>query len=203
EQMVAGRPLFYATAMPFNGYGQGCLVEQNMGRPTKIEGNPRHPSTLGGTDVFMQSAPLQLCDPDRGKFGYPMYLGNVSTWGDFAKTIRGLEKLRVRILTETVTSPTLAAQIRDLQKLNPQLKWHAWQPFNRDNSRAGAQAALGRDVQVVYDFSKARRILSLDADFFSEGPGNLRYAQQWASARRVKWKDAEIQSHHVSSRSAS
>src|SRR5262245_35159714 len=47
EELVLGKPLFYATAMPMNGAGIGVLVESHEGRPTKIEGNPDHPTSLG------------------------------------------------------------------------------------------------------------------------------------------------------------
>src|SRR5277367_6124494 len=67
EEIVAGKPLFYATSMPLAGVAAGLLVESHMGRPTKIEGNPEHPGSLGGTDVFAQAATLGMYDPDRSQ----------------------------------------------------------------------------------------------------------------------------------------
>ena len=67
EEIVPGKPLFYATAMPLGGFAQGVLVESHQGRPTKIEGNPDHPASLGSTDVFAQASILTLYDPDRSQ----------------------------------------------------------------------------------------------------------------------------------------
>ena len=52
EDIVPGRPLFFASAIPLAGYAQPVLVESHMGRPTKIEGNPDHPASLGATDAI-------------------------------------------------------------------------------------------------------------------------------------------------------
>ena len=81
EEIVAGKPLFYATSMPLAGVGAGLLVESHMGRPTKIEGNPEHPGSLGGTDVFAQAATLGLYDPDRSQT--VVHEGRISSWGAF------------------------------------------------------------------------------------------------------------------------
>ena len=91
----------------------------------------------------------------------------------------------LRFLTETITSPTLAAQMKGILAAFPQAKWHQYEPANRDNARAGAVLAFGQPVNTIYDFSKAERILSLDADFLSALPGNLRYARDFAARRRI------------------
>ena len=86
EQLVPGRLLFFATAASHDGYARGILVESHEGRPTKIEGNPDHPASLGGTDVFGQAHVLGLYDPDRSKA--VQYLGQLRTWGDFRSALR-------------------------------------------------------------------------------------------------------------------
>ena len=65
EELEPGKPLFFATAMTLAGSAIGLLVESHEGRPTKIEGNPDHPASLGATDVFSQASLLTLYDPDR------------------------------------------------------------------------------------------------------------------------------------------
>jgi Fe-S-cluster-containing dehydrogenase component len=191
EDLVPGRPSFYATAMSIGGYALGLLVESHEGRPTKIEGNPNHQASLGGTDVFAQASILDLYDPDRSQT--PLYLGEIRTWGDFLTDLRGpLTKQRVnkgaglRILSETVSSPTLGDQLKKLLIDFPQAKWHQYEPINRDNSLAGAQMALGRFAETTYHFDKANIVLSLDSDFLSSGPGSTRYARDFISKRRVR-----------------
>src|SRR5690242_1345309 len=86
EEIIPGKPLFYATAMPQSGLGMGLLVESHMGRPTKIEGNPDHPASLGATDVFAQAAILGLYDPDRSQT--VLESGRISSWELFAAALR-------------------------------------------------------------------------------------------------------------------
>ncbi len=205
EQLVPGKALQYASAMPLAGYGKGVIVDQQMGRAIKVEGNPKHPSTLGGTDVFMQAGPLALCDPDRSQVA--VNRGNVATWSgfenDFRATVQqfgGNQKVRIRLLTEPVTSPTLFARIQRLRSTYKNLRWHQWSPFARDNAGAGIRAALGRDANVVYDFSKATRILSLDSNFLTDDPGSLRYAAQFIRRRTPRWKPDDLTAHHESAR---
>src|SRR6185369_1783142 len=195
EEEVPGKGLFFATAYSLSGVATPLLVRSNEGRPTKIEGNPDHPSNSGcsSTDIFSQASLLTLYDPDRSQT--PLSLGETRACTSFVAEIRGLIEKEgdglkakrgagLRILTETITSPSLAAQLKQIQTDFPEAKWHQYEPVNRDNARAGAIMAFGQDVQTTYDFSKADRILSLGADFLNGWPGNLRYARDYASKRR-------------------
>jgi len=195
EEEVPGRGLWFASAFTLGGLATPVLVRSNEGRPTKIEGNPDHPSTGGGTatDIFAQASILSLYDPDRSQA--PSFRSETRPWTAFVAEVRGLiEKendgirakkgVGLRFLTETITSPTLAAQMKQILTDFPEAKWHQYEPVNRDNARAGAMMAFGQDVHTTYDFSKADRILSLGADFLNGWPGNLRYARDYAAKRR-------------------
>src|SRR5208337_1257687 len=160
ENVVPGRPMFYATAFTLGGYASPILVESHLFRPTKIEGNPEHPASLGGTDVYAQASLLDLYDPDRAQ--NVTYLGDVRSWNAFLEAVRGPVGVErhmagggVRILTQTVSSPTLAAQIRSYLSANPMAKWHVYEPINRDNVYEGAKLAFGEVVETRYDLSKA------------------------------------------------
>ena len=189
ENVVPGRPMFYATAFTLGGYASPILVESHLFRPTKIEGNPQHPASLGGTDVYAQASILDLYDPDRAQS--ITYLGDVRSWNAFTEAVRGPMSVEksiagggVRILTQTVSSPTLAAQIRSYLDANPQAKWHVYEPINRDNVYEGARLAFGEVVETRYDLSKADVIVSLDADFLYAGfPGSARYTRDFAARR--------------------
>jgi MoCo/4Fe-4S cofactor protein with predicted Tat translocation signal len=189
ENVIPGKPMYYATAVTLGGYANPVLVESHLGRPTKIEGNDLHPASQGGTDIFTQASLLGLYDPDRSQTVTSM--GDVRSWQAFLGAIRGplsaqksLQGGGIRILTTTTTSPTLADQLRNFQKLYPQAKWHVYEPVNRDNVLEGAKMAFGQPVETRYDFSKADVIVSLDADFLSAGfPGNVKYIRDFASRR--------------------
>jgi MoCo/4Fe-4S cofactor protein with predicted Tat translocation signal len=190
EEMIPGRPLFFATAMTLGGTATGLLVESHEGRPTKVEGNPRHPASLGASDVFSQASVLGLYDPDRSQT--LMSLGEIRPWPRFIGAVRAvlaaqqpLQGRGLRLLTESICSPTLAAQIRDLLKRFPAAKWHQWDPASRESTRAGAKLAFGQYVDCQYRFDRADVILTLDADFLGCGPGSLRYARDYAARRRT------------------
>ena len=191
EELVPGKPLFFATAMPFAGAGTGLLVENHEGRPTKIEGNPDHPSSRGATDLFAQAAVLGLYDPDRSTT--LTNLGEIRPFTSFAAFVRGMltgQETRqgsgLRILTETVASPTLAAQIQAVLKQYPQAKWIQWEPVGRHNAREGSRLAFGEYVDAQYAIEKADLVLSLDADFMCTGAAGLKHARAFASRRRVE-----------------
>jgi MoCo/4Fe-4S cofactor protein with predicted Tat translocation signal len=189
ENVIPGRSQFYATAVTLGGYASPVLVESHLGRPTKIEGNDLHPASLGGTDIFTQAALLGLYDPDRSQSVISM--GDQRSFPAFLSAIRGplsaqkaLQGAGIRILSTTISSPTLADQLQNLLKIYPQAKWHVYEPVNRDNVLEGAKMAFGQPVETRYDFSKADIIVSLDADFLYGGfPGNTRYIRDYAKRR--------------------
>jgi molybdopterin-containing oxidoreductase family iron-sulfur binding subunit len=187
EQLATGRPLYFATALSHDGYGCGVLVESEMGRPIKVEGNPHHPASLGGTDAFAQAAVLALWDPDRSRA--ILQRGAVSTWDTFRGELAKRRALFVKrggaglhILTGAVSSPTLATQLRTLLERYPRARWHQHQPVHRDNVYAGTQLAFGAPLEPRYDFTRAQRVLSLDGDFLSAFPGHVRYARDFNGA---------------------
>ncbi len=190
EEYVPGLPLYYATAMQMGGVGTGLLATTYLGRPTKVDGNPDHPGSLGASDYFQQASVLTMWDPDRGQA--VVNKGQISSWVGFQGALAvAREKALLkkgdglRILSETVTSPTLAAQIQGILKEMPGVKWHQYEACGRHNAYRGAMAAFGKPVNTVYHLDQADVIVSLDADFLSCGPGNLAYARQFADKRRV------------------
>jgi MoCo/4Fe-4S cofactor protein with predicted Tat translocation signal len=188
EEILAGRPLFYATSLFQAGIATGVLVESHMGRPTKIEGNPEHPGSLGSSDIFSQASILNFWDPDRSQS--VVFDGRDSTWSDFAAamgnartSLAAPKGAGLRILTKTVTSPTFGAQMRSLLAQFPQAKWHQYEVCSGDSVREGARLAFGRPVNTVYHFDQADVIVSLDADFLTCGAGHVRYAREFGSRR--------------------
>ncbi len=191
ENVVPGRPLYYATALSSEGYGIGAVVESHEGRPTKIEGNPDHPSSRGATDAIMQAAVPALFDPDRSRA--PLKNGEPAGYDDFladmAKLNAGWAASGGRggaLLVETTTSPTLKAQFEDLRRRYPRLRIYRHDPLAASAGDVATTKLFGRPLAPVYRFDRAEVILSLDADFLGEGPGRLAYARDFADRRRVR-----------------
>ena len=197
EEILPGKPLYFATAMTLRGYALGLLVESHMGRPTKVEGNPLHPASLGATDAFAQASVLTLYDPDRSRTS--TYLNRIRPWNDFIKVLQPvLESHRknggagLRILTGTVTSLTLASQLRDLLKQYPAARWHQYDPAAQHHTRAGARLAFGAYAQTQYRLDQADVILALDTEPLTWGSGNLRYIRDFARGRTLNGKRMEM-----------
>ncbi len=191
EEFVPGHPLFYATSMPRpEGGALGLLVKSNMGRPTKVEGNPDHPGSLGSTDVFGQGSVLDFWDPDRAQA--ILHDGAIANYSEFLELLSQLRNIYVtqkgagfRILTETVTSPTLGSQLKALLADFPEAKWYQYTPVNRSAEREGIRAIYGQYQSVYYTFDKADVIVSIDSDFLCSGRGGVRYARDFADKRRI------------------
>ena len=184
EELIPGRPMFFATTMPLGGYAYPLLAENHMGRPTKLEGNPEHPASLGATDVFGQASVLNLYDPDRSRT--IVGRGEIKTWSGFMaalqavmNTQRGIAGQGIRILTEPISSPSLLEQIQQLQTDFPEAKWHQWDPVF-GTVQGGAPGFV-----PVYALKEAEVIVSLDADFLGAGAGQLRYSKDFGSRRRI------------------
>src|SRR5689334_6953674 len=196
EELIPGKPIFYATAMPFHGHALPLLVETHEFRPTKIEGNPLHAASMGATDLFAQASILNLYDPDRSTT--LTYMGELRSWGDFAMAVNsrindtdGLKAKQgagLRFLTGAISSPTFGWQMKAVQQSFPQSKWHRWDPINRDNMRAGSKLAFGGYYDPVYKFENAAVVVSLDADFLSGAwfPGFVRYARDFMRGRKLE-----------------
>ncbi|HKS97772.1 MAG TPA: TAT-variant-translocated molybdopterin oxidoreductase, partial [Terriglobia bacterium] len=202
EEIIPGKPLFYASTMPFGGFGAGVVVESHMGRPTKIEGNPDHPASLGAADLFAQASILNLYDPDRSKV--VLANGQIGSWSDFL-AVGGQTRQKylankgagLRLLTETITSPTLADQLHTLLTQFPLAKWHQYEPCGRDTVREGARRAFGEYVNTLYRLDRADVILSLDSDFLCYGPGSVRYARDFSDRRRITGPESTMNRLYV------
>jgi molybdopterin-containing oxidoreductase family iron-sulfur binding subunit len=183
---LPGRPLFYATSYTLGGVAMGLLAKSYEGRPIKIEGHPDHPGSRGATDVRAQASLLDMYDPDRSQ--RVMFRGTASTWQQFQTQLRSFVDTNradggagIRFLTETITSPTIINQFKQLQAELPNFKWVQYEPINGDNAMTGAKMAFGSPAQAVYHFDKAERILSLDADIFSGF--NVGYLKDYAAGK--------------------
>ncbi|MCU0492594.1 MAG: TAT-variant-translocated molybdopterin oxidoreductase [Chloroflexaceae bacterium] len=194
---LPGVPLYYTTVLPQSGYGLGVVVTSHEGRPTKIEGNLNHPASLGATDVFAQADLLTMYDPDRSQS--VLNNGGISTWDKFLALLptilgvqRTVEGAGMRLLTGSITSPSLINQINGLLAAFPQMQWVQYEPVNHDNSYNGARQAFGEPVETRYRLSDASVIVTLDADLFGSGPGRVRYARDFADGRRVGKASTEM-----------
>ncbi|HTM26584.1 MAG TPA: TAT-variant-translocated molybdopterin oxidoreductase [Vicinamibacterales bacterium] len=190
EDIVPGIPLYYATTMPFRRSAYGLIVESHEGRPTKIEGNPSHPSTLGASSSLVQASVLGLYDPDRSQS--VMLRGARKAWSDFVAAWAPLAQAHaadggagLAILSESFSSPTLARLASELRARYPRLQWATYEAVSDENRLAGLRSATGRDVDLMLRFDRASVILALDADPLLADPEMIRHARGFAAGRRA------------------
>jgi MoCo/4Fe-4S cofactor protein with predicted Tat translocation signal len=189
EDLVLGKPMYFATAHPFPTGAIPVLVKSDAFRPIKLEGNPEHPIVKGKSDAFTQASLLDLYDPDRSQF--PRFRGEQADFNQFqeqfAKAVAGTKTGEgVVFLSETVTSPTLAGQWKQVQAKYPQAKLVQYEPVNQDAGRAASKAAFGDYYDTQYKLEDADVILALDADFLGGigFPGFLPMSAAWAERHR-------------------
>jgi len=192
EDLILGKPMYFATAFPFPTGAVPVLVKSDAFRPIKVDGNPEHPYNKGGSDPLTQGTLLGLYDPDRSQ--HPTYRGETRSWVAFQAAWRSALADKksaggtgVYFLSGTVTSPTLAAQWKKAQAAFPNAKWIQYDAVNRDSARAASKAAFGDYLDAQYKLDAADVILSLDADFLSGAahPGFHKLAKDYANKRRL------------------
>lgn len=182
EDLVLGKPNFFATAYPFPTGAMPVLVKSEAYRPIKVDGNPEHPVSKGGSDSFTQATLLELYDPDRSAH-VVKHVGGMtlnSDFGAFSDALRAAMLMTnggqgVYVLSEPIVSPSLAAQWKQFSTKYPSAKLVQWSPVSNDSARIASKAALGDYYDAQYKLENADVILSLDADFLSSAafPGFL------------------------------
>ncbi len=191
EEIIPGKPQYYATNMPFGTESFGLLVESHEGRPTKIEGNKSHPGTRGSSNVFMQAEMLNLYDPDRSQL--VLRSGSNSNWGSYRAALKkNLEQYAdnggegLAVLSESFSSPSMMRLAKALLEKYPNARWVSYDAVSDENIFAGLEAATGMKSKPVYSFDKADVVLSLDSDFLQMDSNDIRHAGDFASRRKVR-----------------
>ncbi|MBV8804833.1 MAG: TAT-variant-translocated molybdopterin oxidoreductase [Sinobacteraceae bacterium] len=186
--IVPGLPNYYSTAHVIDGFASGIIVAHQMGRPIKVEGNPLHPASLGATDAIAQAQVLEFYDPDRAAaLAHRRRPSDrqafLTAWTSQRQRLTQTGGAGLRILTGTITSPTLAAQLEAVLSKYSQARWHQWEPISRDNVRKGSQLAFGQLLDLAPNLAAVDVLLAVDSDLLGSAPGHLRFARDLMSRR--------------------
>ena len=187
EGLTPGVPLHFATGLEWNGRTVGLVVESHEGRPTKVEGNPLHPASLGAAGVFEQAALLGLYDPARAKTA--RLQGTEAAWSTVRDALRERAEREdagagLRFLVEPTGSPLVQALYARIQQRFPQARIIPCGVSVADGRREGTRLAYGRALDVVHDVGRAV-VVAVDDDFLATTqPGNLRAARDFVNARK-------------------
>jgi MoCo/4Fe-4S cofactor protein with predicted Tat translocation signal len=195
QDRTPGVPQQFATAMELGGAATGLLVTSYDGRPTKIEGNPLHPTSHGTATALAQASLLEVYDPDRSTTVIRREGEQIMSpsWDDFT-TFAGahFSGLRVSrgaglaVLSEQSSSPSLARLRARFHELFPEARWYEWESISRDSEREGTKLLFGQPYRPQYDLGRAEVIVCLDADPIFDHPAALQLARGFASRRRAE-----------------
>ncbi len=177
-------PALYATTMAIGGYGVGMIVESHEGRPTKVEGNPRHPASLGALGTLEQAAVLSLYDPTRAR--ETTHRGRPATWRAFAQSLAAPAPpgKRIHVLMEPTSAPHVVDLVGRVRRRGDVVV-HFDAPLARSNVWAGSNLAFGRVLEPLWHFEGAAVVLSLDADFLAATAAPMAWARAWSRTRRL------------------
>ena len=202
EGAVPGLPLYYATAMPMRSWAIPLLAETHQGRPTKLEGNPTYAPHGGASTLLAQASILDLYDPDRAtahtQGGKPVDAEAAKALlASIGKAHKPTQGAGLAFLADASSSPTRARLTRNLHAQFPRALWAEYEPVSDEPPAAVARAIFGANVKPIYRFARAKRIVSIDADFLQSEAGSLAYARDFAKGRRVKSKDDSMNRLYV------
>jgi Fe-S-cluster-containing dehydrogenase component len=185
-ELTPGVPTYYASALVQDGHATGVLVETHEGRPTKIEGNPKHPASLGATRAIEQAAVMSLYDPQRARAIAER--GTPTTWTAIERVLAAARANRgagTHVVLEPTSSPLVIDVLTRLRAALPAARVTFWAPFAARASIAGHRTALGRPLQGHLELTDADVVVALDADLVGDHPLALAHARRLADRRRV------------------
>jgi molybdopterin-containing oxidoreductase family iron-sulfur binding subunit len=190
-ELTPGEALDYATATVIDGYATGVVVTTHEARPTKVEGNPDHPASLGATSVFDQASVLQLYDPDRATGALDR--GTPAELATLVRQIAGRERLPgLWFLLHPQSSPLIEDAIARVRARHPGARFAFDAPVSRRAAFEGARLVFGRPLEPQYRFDRADTVVALDADFLAAMPNAVRWSRDFAARRRIAAPQADM-----------
>ena len=191
ENVIPGVPVYYTSSMPSARDNVPVIVETHTGRPTKIEGNPSFTPYGGGTTVYTQASILDLYDPDRAtkskQGGVTLSPAAVRDRLEAIRKAHGVHQGKGLVfLAEPSTSPSRAALVKQIKQAFPLATWTENTAIDHSTSEQAALAVFGKSLRALPEFTKAQRVLALDAEFLNNTDGSLSQARDFIKTRKVK-----------------
>lgn len=202
EDLIPGRPVFYGSAFAELGTVIGVMVESQDGRPTKIEGNPRHSGSQGAASTFAQASVLELYDPDRTRA--PLEGGEVRDWqatlDEVTKLVASFADKQgegLALVLRQVVSPTQQRQLAQLRQRLPKVRLFLDDPMAPVHSLAAAELVGGPGARTFYALADTRVVFAADSDFLGVETDHVRLTREWARTRKVKRTTDEMSRLYV------
>ena len=195
---IPGIPKYYASTMPFKNNAIGVLIENHDERPVKVEGNEKHPTSLGKSNTFSQATVLDMYDPDRAR-GVKLD-GKKVAWSDYVKYAQSIHDSNgegLGVLLQESSSPTLNVLRDDFAKTYPNADWVVYDPINNENLYLGIEKAFGKKMQPYNRLENAQTILSIDSDFLGCDDNNIYHTKKFSQNRKLEDENSTMNRLYV------
>ena len=201
---IPGIPKYYASTLPFKNNALGVVIENHDERPVKVEGNEKHPTSLGKSNSFAQASTLEMYDPDRAR-GIK-FKGSKVDWNEylnFAKSINDGNGKGLAVLMQESSSPTIKSIQEDFKKNLPNADWVVYESVNNENLYDGIELAFSKRLQPLYRLEKAQIIVSLGSDFLGVDDNNIYHTRKFAQNRNIVDENSTMNRLYVAESSIS
>ena len=201
---IPGIPKYYASTLPFKNNALGVVIENHDERPVKVEGNEKHPTSLGKSNSFAQASTLEMYDPDRARG--VKFKGNKVDWNEylkFAKSINDGNGKGLAVLMQESSSPTIKSIQEDFKKNLPNADWVVYESVNNENLYDGIELAFSKRLQPLYRLEKAQIIVSLGSDFLGVDDNNIYHTRKFAQNRNIVDENSTMNRLYVAESSIS
>ena len=201
---IPGIPNYYASTIPFKNNALGVVIENHDHRPMKIEGNEKHPTTLGKSNSFSQASTLEMYDPDRARG--VKFQGKKVDWNEylkFAKSINESNGKGLAVLMQESSSPTIKSIQNDFKKNLPNANWIVYEPVNNENVYDGIELAFSKKLQPLYRLESAQIIVSIGSDFLGVEDNNIYHTRKFAQNRDIVDENSTMNRLYVAESSIS
>ena len=201
---IPGIPKYYASTLPFKNNALGVVIENHDERPVKVEGNEKHPATMGKSNSFAQASTLEMYDPDRAR-GIK-FKGNNIDWSEylkFAKSLNETDGKGLAVLMQESSSPTIKSIKEDFKKNLPNANWVVYESINNENLYDGIEKAFSKRLQPLYRLENAQIIVSLGSDFLGVDDNNIYHTRKFAQNRDIVDENSTMNRLYVAESSIS
>ena len=183
---IPGIPKYYASTIPWKNNALGVVIENHDERPVKVEGNDKHPATLGKSNAFSQASTIEMYDPDRARG--VRHNGKKVDWSEYLKFAKDINKgdgKGLAVLMQESSSPTIKSIQNDFKKKFPSASWVSYESVNNENLYTGIEKAFSKKLQPVYRLENAQIIVSLGSDFLGVDDNNIYNTRKFAQNRDI------------------
>ncbi|MFM7771035.1 MAG: TAT-variant-translocated molybdopterin oxidoreductase, partial [Bacteroidota bacterium] len=202
EEITPGVANYYASTYYDGNNYASVMVKTREGRPIHIKGNKKHGFKGGNVSAVVNASVLGVYDSAR--LQGPTKNGTSTDWGTLDTEVSGAlaSAGSIRILSNTIISPSTQFAINEFSaKYQGKVQHIQWDAYSYQGIRLAHEQVMGKSVIPSYDFSKAKTIVSVGADFLGTWLCSTLYQSDYAATRKPngEWMSKHYQFESIMS----